>query len=95
MNADHSLSQWLGNTIGAGTLVATWVGWLPTIATMIASVVALIWYLIQISESATVQRWAQNRRIRKIARLKARVIMLEAKGLAPLPGPETGGAALH
>jgi hypothetical protein len=57
-------------------------GWAPGIAAL----VALIWYLIQIYESATVQRWVANRRIRKIARMKAKVMMLEARHRDPLRG---------
>lgn len=95
MNSDHSFSQWLGNAVSGGALVATWIGWLPTIMTMVASSVALIWYLIQIHESETVQRWIATRRLRKLARMKAQVLLLEAQMKAPLPGPASGGAALH
>jgi hypothetical protein len=45
------------------------------------------WYCIQIYESATVQRIIATRRIRKIARLKARVIMMEAQYRAALQQP--------
>lgn len=87
---DHStVNQWLGNGLSIGAIASTLVGWTPAIA----AIVALIWYIIQIYESATVQRWLANRRVRKLARLKARVLMLEAQGKPPLPGPETGGAA--
>lgn len=88
MNSDHAATQWFGNTVLGGAMIATWIGWLPTIIATIASSVALIWYVIQISESETVRRWRHHRRHLKLARLKARVIMLEAQSHAALPGPE-------
>jgi hypothetical protein len=50
-----------------------------------AAVIAGGWYLLQMYESKTVQGWVRDRRLRKLARLKARAIMLEAK----LKSPET------
>jgi uncharacterized protein HemY len=89
---DHqSLSQWVGNVISGGTVIGVLAGFVPAVAAF----VALVWYLIQIYESATVQRWRATRRARTLARLKARVLMLEAQAKLPLPGPETGGASLH
>lgn len=85
MNNDHSFNAWIANVFGAGTLAATWAGWMPTIATVLASVVALVWYLIQIHESETVRRYLASRRARKIAKLKAKLIVLEAKPPLPLP----------
>ena len=74
----HSISNWLGNVISTGAVVATITGYVPGIAAF----VALVWYFIQIFESATVQRWLAGRRIRKLARMKAAVIMLEARDRA-------------
>lgn len=79
----HSISQWIGNGLTGGAIVATLIGVIPAVA----ATVALIWYLIQIYESATVQRWLANRRTRRLARLKARVIMMEAQGKPSLPSP--------
>ncbi len=59
------------------------------LAPAIAAAVGGIWYLIKIYESATVQRWVNARRVRKLARLKARVIMLEAQGREPLQMPKS------
>jgi hypothetical protein len=92
---NHNFSQWLSNLVGGGTLLATWIGFLPTISAVIASIIAGFWYIIQIYESETVRRWMAGRRVRKLARLKARVLMMEAQAKVPLPGPESGGAALH
>ena len=61
-------------------IVTVIVGWLPPITAF----VALVWYMIQISESKPVRRWRHRRTSIKLARLKARVMMMEAKTL-PLP----------
>lgn len=73
--SDHPISVWIANFFGAGSIVATMFGWLPPLA----AGVALIWYVIQISESKTAQSWITTRRTRKLAKLKAEAIMLEAK----------------
>lgn len=78
---DHPASTWINNAIGTGTLIAVFAGYIPAMGAM----VALVYYVIQIYESETVQRWLAGRRVRKIARLKARVIMMEARSrVAPL-----------
>lgn len=87
MESQHTLAYWFAGAISTGTVVAAIAGAVP----WVAGFAALIWYLIQISESATVQRWRANRRTRKLARLKAQVLMLEAQSKAALPGPEQGG----
>lgn len=79
-----NVSMWVGNALSIGAIIGSFAGWAPAIA----AVVALIWYLIQIFESKTVQRWMSERRMRKLARLKARVIMIEAKARRRLPGPD-------
>jgi len=81
-NVSSTINQWVGNIFSAGAIVSTAMGWLPAIAAAMGG----LWYLIQIYESATVQRWVATRRIRKIARMKARVMMLEARHRAPLRG---------
>lgn len=91
MNDHHNLSNWLGNIFATGTIVATLAGWVPVVGALIAA----SWYLIQIYESATVQRWLAARRARKIARLKARLILMEAQQLPPLPGPFDDDAPKH
>jgi len=87
MNSDHSFANWIGNVFGVGTLAATWAGWMPTVATILASTVALIWYMIQIHESETVRRYLASRRARKVAKLRAKLILLE--GTPPLPPAPT------
>lgn len=75
LNEHSPISYWLANVAGAGSIVASAVGYLPAFA----AAVALIWYLIQITESKTVQTWIKTRRIRRLAKLKARAILLEAQ----------------
>ncbi|HEY5409465.1 MAG TPA: hypothetical protein VIJ94_01945 [Caulobacteraceae bacterium] len=73
---DHSpISYWLANLAGAGSIVGAILGYTPALAAL----VALVWYLIQIVESKTVKGIIAGRRVRKLARLKAQAIMLEAK----------------
>lgn len=73
---DHSpISYWLANLAGAGSIVGAMLGYTPALAAL----VALVWYMIQIIESKTVQGMIATRRTRKLARLKAQAILLEAK----------------
>lgn len=81
---NSAINQWLGNGLSIGAIASTFMGWTPAIAAM----VALIWYLIQIYESATVQTYVKNRRVRKLAKMKAAVIMLQAKLTHPETPPE-------
>ena len=66
MESQHTFSQWLANAISGGAILASWVGLLPTIMTVIASGVALIWYAIQIYESETVKKWRKRRMLKKL-----------------------------
>ena len=72
---NFSLDQWVGNVLSLGAIVGTVMGWLPAVA----AVVALIWYVIQIVESKTFQRWYSRRRARKIKRLQEQVKMLQMR----------------
>lgn len=86
MDSSHSIQAWVGNLFSAGAIAGALLGWLP----IIAAAVGAVWYLIQIYESATVQHYLAARRERKIARLKARVLMLEAqKRMPPLLDDES------
>ncbi len=57
--------------IGVSAVIGSIIGYLP----IIAAVVAMAWYIIQISESPTVRHWLEKRRVvrraKKITRLKA------------------------
>ena len=74
---DHSgtFNTWVGNIASVAAILGTFVGWVPAIA----AGVALCWYLIQIYESQTLQRWLASRRARKIAHLRAKIVELEAR----------------
>lgn len=71
---------WLGHALSPIAIVGTMVGYFPAFA----SVVALIFYFIQIYESKTCQTWLQTRRLRKIAVLKVAMARLEAQELKAL-----------
>lgn len=77
---DHTLIYWLGNFASASAIVTTLLGILPSVA----AIVALVWYLIQIYESQTIQVWIAKRRVQRIARLQAKLLILTSKP-APLP----------
>lgn len=83
MDSTHSIQAWIGNAFSLGAIAGALLGWVPTVA----AIVGLVWYLIQIYESQTVQRWLAARRVRKLARLKARVLMMEAREAGRLPIP--------
>ena len=79
----HHPGAVLVDILSAGAIVGTFLGYLP----IVAAFAGLVWYLIQIWESRTIQHWWNNRRIvrtaKKIAKLKAkeRVIMAQLEGL--------------
>lgn len=76
----ETILSWVGNGLSLGAIATTMLGLTPAVA----AIVAIIWYSIQIYESATVQKWVAKRRLRRLARLKAEVLMLETK-IVPLP----------
>lgn len=76
----ETILSWVGNGLSLGAIATTMLGLTPAVA----AIVAIIWYSIQIYESATVQKWFAKRRLRRLARLKAEVLMLETK-IVPLP----------
>ncbi len=59
----------VADAISAGAIIGAFVNLLPPLGAL----AALIWYLVQLYESKTVQGWLQRRRRRKLyRRLKAR-----------------------
>ncbi|MFZ6757970.1 hypothetical protein ACO0K9_12245 [Undibacterium sp. Ji50W] len=52
---DHQLTHWL-DAISVGTIVATLAGWLPAMAAL----ASLVWSLIRIYETKTVQSWLKR-----------------------------------
>jgi hypothetical protein len=73
--------SWMGHVASVGAIFTTILGWAPPIAAMIA----VIWYLIQISESQTAIQWRANRAVlnhaRKVARAKVAAAEAQAKTL--------------
>lgn len=87
--SEHPVFQWAGNIISLAAIAGTLAGWLP----LFAALVAIIWYSIQIWESATVRNYLNNRRkinkAKKIARLRGKEKLI----LAQLDALETVRAA--
>lgn len=71
----HYIVSWIGNSISVGVIYASVMGILPAVA----AIAAIIWYYIQISESQTVRHWKARRLARKIAKVKAQLVLLEAE----------------
>ena len=69
----------LADLISAGAILGTIAGDLP----YVAAVAGLIWYLIQIWESRTIQHWWRNRQMvrkaKRIAKLKAKEKVIVAQ----------------
>lgn len=84
-------SNLLADGISALAILGTILGYLP----YMAAVAGLLWYLIQIKESHTVQHWWNNRKLvrraKKVARLRAREKVI----LAELEALESVRAAKH
>jgi hypothetical protein len=73
MDGNQSIISWVGNVFSGAAILGTLIGVIPTIA----AVVALIWYLIQIYESNTVQAWRKERARKKLILLHQKVSRLE------------------
>ena len=58
MENQFDVSHWIGHIVSLFALTGSMFGLLPAIA----GVAALLWYIIQIWESRTVQEWAVLRR---------------------------------
>lgn len=86
MENQFDVSHWAGHAFSAGAIIATVAGWLPVIAALVAAV----WYVLQIYESATCQKFLDKRRrlykARRIAKLRAqqKVLLAELEGLEVL-----------
>lgn len=87
--SDDPVFQWVGNVVSLGAIAGTLIGWLP----FFAAFVAIVWYSIQIWESATVRHYLANRKMinkaKKVARLRAKEKVI----LAQLDALETVRAA--
>jgi hypothetical protein len=85
MDSHNTILNWTINGISIGAIVSSLLGFIPSIAALIAAG----YYAVQIWESETLRRWRSGRRAKKIAALKAQLQSLEAHDPAvPLP-PKT------
>ena len=76
----------LGNVVPVGAIFASWFVVLTQITSLVAiglaaaaSAFAIIYYILAILNDSRVKKWRNERRLRRIAYLKARVVGLEAK----------------
>ena len=66
MNHDHpALIATIPASATVGYVVAAWAGWLPPTITIVAGIMAVLWYALQIYESETVQHYVHRKEIRK------------------------------
>lgn len=70
---DSPIVSWIGNSVSVGLIVSSIIGWLPAIA----SSIAVVWYLVQLYESKTIQRWLDSRLRKKLMKLHAEAAKLE------------------
>ena len=72
-----------GHTASVVAMIVAWMGLLAPAATSLVSVASLIWFIICIWESQTIQHWKTNfiqrRRTRILIKLKANELKVQAK----------------
>lgn len=86
MEHGDNILTWVGNTVSVGAIIGSIFGYVP----VVAAIVALVWYVIQILESKTAQRWFRAHHQRKLASLRARLRKLEGSSLRALPPSDEG-----
>ncbi len=64
---------WVGHTVSLFTIGGTLFGLIPALAASLA----VIWYIIEISESQTVRQWIKARRLKKLIKLRIATVALE------------------
>lgn len=70
---DYPIISWIGNSASVGVIVSAIIGWLPAAAALIA----VIWYLVQLYESKTIQRFLDRRLRKKLVKLHSEAARLE------------------
>ena len=85
MDSHNTILNWTINGVAIGTIVSSIIGLIPALAAMVAAG----YYAVQIWESETVRQWRADRRRKKIALLKARLLSLEATDPLLRPPPKT------
>jgi hypothetical protein len=81
-NGNDTWLTWIGHAF-AGVSIATLFGMLPVFFGLIASVLACLWYAVQLHENPTVRAFFQRRRVRLAAKLQAKIDALRAKDQIP------------
>jgi len=72
MTSPHERAlSYAGDAVSAGAIVATFMGYLPALA----GLAGLVWYIIQIWESKTVQKHIRRLRARQRAARRASLIV--------------------
>ena len=84
------LSHVVGHLVSAGAILGAIIGYLPAVAAL----VGVVWYLVQLYESHTVQRYLRGRRERKIAKLTLEIARLQAQKLMQQTDPARDDLAL-
>lgn len=83
----------VGHTGVSATLLAGFMGALPTIITVVGGLLGIAWFCICIFESRTFQHWLRNRRMVSQARRLAKLRAQETVTLAKIAALETVRAA--
>lgn len=69
----------IGHGVAGSAIAATLLGMLPTALGICGSILGIIWFIVSIYETKTFQAYLQRRRDRKVAKLKAKLLLLEPK----------------
>ena len=73
----------IGDVVSGGAIIYAWLAVFSGVATpivaMLASLVAIVFYGIQISERRFVRAWIERRRLARIANLTIAIAKLQAK----------------
>lgn len=81
-NGNDTWLTWISHLF-AGVSIATLFGMLPVFFGLIASILACLWYAVQLHENQTVQAFLRRRRERKAAKLQAMIDSLRNKDKIP------------
>ena len=78
---DFNIVSWVGNTLAPTAIFGWVVGAFPGVVLL----AAFLFYILQMYESVTFQRWIRSRRLRHMAKLKVKMAALEAEELINHP----------
>jgi len=74
VNSTSDTFSWLAHSAAFGIVA----GWVSGLLSVLALVLPVIWFTIQIYQSHTMQKWLYSRRVQKLAKLEARKLVLLA-----------------